>query len=46
MLLKPFLEGAFHGISRDTTVLTAEVVEEMHKAFSDHPEVIKRFVEY
>lgn len=45
MLLKPFLEGTFHGISRDTTVLTAEVIDEMHKAFSAHRDVIRQFLE-
>ncbi len=45
MLLKPFFDGAFHGICRDTTVLTAEVIDEMHKALSTHIEVIRQFLE-
>lgn len=45
MLLKPFLEGTFHGISRDTTVLTAEVIDEIHKALSAYREVIRQFLE-
>ena len=45
MLLRPFLEGTFHGISRDTTVLTGEVIDEMHKAFDCHRGVIRQFLE-
>lgn len=45
MLLKPFLEGTFHGISRDTTVLTGEVIDDMHRALSAHSEVIRQFLE-
>lgn len=45
MLLRPFLEGTFHGTSKDTTVLTGEVIDEMHKAFDCHREVIRQFLE-
>jgi len=45
MLLKPFLEGTFHGISHDTMVITAEVIDEMHKALSTHREAIRQFLE-
>lgn len=45
MLLRPLLEGTFHGISRDTTVLTGEVIDEMHKAFDCYREVIRQFLE-
>ncbi|GEM_PF-3304508 len=45
MLLKPFLEGTFHGISKDTTVLTGEMVDDLHAAFIAHREVIRQFLE-
>ena len=45
MLLKPFLEGTFHGISRDTTVVMGGEVEEMHRALSGHREVMRQFLE-
>lgn len=45
MLLKPFLEGAFHGIRRDLTLLTSEVIDEVYSALSAHEEIIKRFLE-
>lgn len=45
LLLKPFLEGTFHGISRDTMVITAEVIDEMHRALSTHREAIRQFLE-
>ena len=44
-LLRPFLEGTFHGISRDTTVLTAEMIDEIHEALSAYREVIGQFLE-
>lgn len=45
MLLKPFLDGTFHGISRDTIVLTAEVVDEIYKGLDEHREVVRQFLE-
>lgn len=45
LLLKPFLDGTFHGISRDTTVLTAEVVDEIYNGLDRHREVIRQFLE-
>jgi putative lipoic acid-binding regulatory protein len=45
LLLKPFLDGTFHGISRDTTVLNAEVVDEIHDGLDRHREVIRHFLE-
>lgn len=45
MLLRPFLEGTFHEISRDTTVLTSEMIDEIHKALSAHKEVVRQFLE-
>lgn len=45
LLLKPFLDGTFHGISKDTTVLTAEVVDEIHKGLDEHKEIIRQFLE-
>jgi len=45
MLLRPFLEGTFHGIGRDTTVTTGDVIDELHKALNAHREVIRQFLE-
>jgi len=45
LLLKPFLEGTFHSISKDTIVLTAEVVDEIYKGLSGHREIIREFLE-
>lgn len=45
MLLKPFLEGTFHEISKDTTVLTAEVIDEIYEALYRHKEAIRQFLE-
>lgn len=45
MLLKPFLEGTFHGISKETTVLTAEVIDGIYKGLDEHREVISQFLE-
>jgi len=45
MLLKPFLDGTFHGISKDTVVLTAEVINEIYENLDRHREVIKEFLE-
>ena len=44
-LLKPFLDGTFHGISKDTIVLTAEVVDEIYKGLDEYREVIRQFLE-
>jgi hypothetical protein len=44
-LLKPFLQGTFHGISRDTKVLTGEVIDDLHKPFTEYREAIIEFVE-
>ena len=44
-LLRPYLQGTFHGISRDTKVLTGEVIDELHKPFTEHREAIMEFVE-
>lgn len=45
VLLKPFLDGTFHGISKDTIVLTAEIVDEIYKGLDTHKEVIRDFLE-
>ena len=45
LLLKPFLDGTFHGISKDTTVLAAEIVDEIYKGLDEHREVIRQFLE-
>ncbi len=45
MLLEPFLRGTFHGIRRDTTVLTAETIAQIHQALSTHRELVKQFLE-
>jgi hypothetical protein len=45
MLLEPFLKGTFHGIRRDTTVLTAEIIKEIHQALSTHRELVRQFLE-
>jgi hypothetical protein len=44
-LLKPFLDGTFHGISKDTIVLTAETVDDIYKGLTAHKEVIKDLLE-
>jgi len=45
MLLEPFFEGAFHSLRRDTIVLTAEAINDIHHAFTEHREVIGHFLE-
>lgn len=45
LLLRPYLQGTFHGISRDTRVLTGGVVDELHGPFTAHREAIVEFVE-
>jgi hypothetical protein len=45
MLLEPFFEGAFHSLRKDTIVLTAEAINDIHHAFSEHKEVIGHFLE-
>jgi putative lipoic acid-binding regulatory protein len=45
LLLKPFLDGTFHGISKDTIVLTAETVDDIYKGLTAHKEVIKDLLE-
>ena len=44
-LLKPFLQGTFHGISKDTKVLTGEVIDDLHKTFTEYREALIEFVE-
>jgi predicted RNA-binding protein len=44
-LLRPFLQGTFHGISRDTEVLTGQVIDDLHKAFTEHRTAIAAFVQ-
>jgi len=45
ILLRPYLEGTFHGISKDTTVLAAEVIDEIYSALNQNSELIKQFLE-
>lgn len=45
MLLEPFFEGAFHGLRRDTIVLTGDAIDEIHHAFNEHKAVIGHFLE-
>jgi len=45
ILLKPFLDGTFHGISKDTVVLTAGTVDEIYEGFDANKEVIRKFLE-
>jgi len=44
-LLKPFLEGTFHRIGKETTVLTTEEIEEIHKALTTYRDAIRQFLE-
>ena len=43
-LLRPFLAGTFHKISRHTTVLTPEEVGNIHECVLVHQEVLKRLL--
>ena len=45
LLLRPYLQGTFHGISRDTKVLTGEVIDDLHRPFSEHRDAVMEFVE-
>jgi len=44
-LLKPFMEGTFHGISKDTIVLTAEIINEIYYSLDNNKETIRQFLE-
>jgi len=44
-LLKPFMEGTFHGISKDTIVLTAEIINEIYESLENNKETIRQFLE-
>ena len=44
-LLEPFLQGTFHRIHKDTTVLTPETVDEIYEALSTHKETIRHLLE-
>jgi hypothetical protein len=45
ILLRPYLEGTFHGISKDTTVITDEVVNKIYTGLDENRELIKQFLE-
>jgi hypothetical protein len=45
LLLEPFLDGTFHGISKDTIVLTAEVIDEIYESLDEYKALIKAFLE-
>jgi hypothetical protein len=45
LLLRPYLQGAFHGISKDTKVLTGEVIDDLHRPFTEHRDAVIEFVE-
>jgi hypothetical protein len=45
LLLRPYLQGAFHGISKDTRVLTGEVIDDLHGPFTEHRDAVIEFVE-
>jgi len=45
LLLRPYLQGAFHGISRDTRVFTGEVIDDLHGPFTEHRDAVIEFVE-
>lgn len=45
ILLRPFLDGTFHGISRDTIVLTPEVIDEIYEGLNKNREIVKEFLE-
>jgi hypothetical protein len=44
-LLRPFMEGSFHGISKDTTVLPAETIDEIYMSLENNKETIRQFLE-
>ena len=44
-LLKPFLDGTFHGISKDTIVLTAEVINEIYQSLENNKDTFREFLE-
>ncbi|MCI2425831.1 winged helix-turn-helix domain-containing protein [Candidatus Acetothermia bacterium] len=44
-LLEPFLEGTFHRIRKDTTLLTPEIIDEIYRALSTHKEIIRYMLE-
>ena len=44
-LLEPFLEGTFHRIHKDTTVLTPDTIDEIYRALSTHKEIIRHLLE-
>ena len=45
LLLKPFLEGSFHRISKETMVLTSDEIEQIHTALSAYKQAIRQFLE-
>jgi hypothetical protein len=44
-LLKPYLQGTFHGISKDTIILTAQTIDEIYTTFSHYKDTVHSFVE-
>jgi hypothetical protein len=45
LLLKPYLQGTFHRIAAETSILTREMVEQIHQVATAHRDVIRRFIE-
>jgi len=45
ILLRPYLDGTFHGISKDTVILTNEVINEIYNSLENNKEVIREFLE-
>jgi hypothetical protein len=45
MLLKPFLSGTFHGINKDTIILTTDVINEIYESLFKNREVVHHFLE-
>jgi len=45
LLLKPYLQGTFHRIARETSILTREMVEQIHQVTTTHRDIIRQFIE-
>jgi len=45
LLLRPYLQGTFHRIASETTILTPEMVDSIHGVATAHREIIRRFIE-
>lgn len=45
LLLRPYLQGTFHRIASETTILTPETVDQIHEVAAAHRDVIRRFIE-